>query len=927
MRGRRGITVGVVMAVVVLTAVAVIGIYQIMRTYTVSYRALAEYSVQVQKPVFRLAAVSLNGTNVTFTLVNEGPVGARVDRVHLFVYDQSTGVPASTDAFPYNKYVSVGGRVEIQVPVSNINRYMAQNKPVRFAVETDKGPVLVGADPLRGTLRINMILPQHGQSGDVVFSNNILHITCPAVTSTPWQTYFNYRFSVPAPPGSYPEGTTFYVDPSNKFSSVSVEIPAIAPCMITLQSTIQRVRIIGPYTSLAQLQTAEQANFLIDNRTRTITLRAIADIKPGGVANVEFNLPEIIAERIDITPPTGTQASVIDFSWYYFGHETENPAEETHFRLNMQTYELTARILASGAIQVTSPSGCMIYPPASNNPGSPPGLISAWDWYEYTPTETNEYVVPIGPIIMIFRHAYHTGPTIVTTPSSCMSLSNGAVMMRVIVPFRLSQGRYLIVPVMTYDDKDSYPTYTPPFIIPNALRVSFRLAVEGPGGTFTQFDEPDAMGPVQIAYPFVINAGGGDYRVVLDVIYRDGTADWLRVIVSKVVIIPILGSPLMCTFDAPSEPMYPFATINMQTGSVTRNGVIYAKIGIRTKDTYDPNEARQIMDRLLFTYFTENYYRVATASITGVAGSCQVSIGGNTVPYQIRSPMFCGSGTSISLSLDIAGMSSPNYVIAGFVPYLDATTPPETLPLHTFVYGVSAYGFHQNEINILAYDILGGHEHVSLDRVPMSVFFVRYTYVWQTTPTLVVSINTGSSGNWLVLIPFEIRAYWKRFANEPSVNTGTIIYSIYTENVYIGVVAVRFTGSSVTIRLTLPRLVTPDYGYVTAVFNNILVAPEFTGVVVANTPLYTFPQLSTTAGILLNNLRVGDTQLAFRLVRKSDNMLAGYWTYSASVGQTMNILLPVTGLFRNPNTEVWVRRLVEMWSPDDYVLIVFGAQC
>lgn len=902
----KGTTIGAIVAVVVLTAISVLGVYQIVRAYTAGYRALAEYSVQAQKPVFRVESVMLHNTShVLITLVNDGPVGARVGRVHIFVYDPTTDVPSSTDEFPVNRYISVGGRVELYLHVDNLLRYIARDRPLRFAVETDKGPVLTSFTAFRGTVRVNVMYPTYAVNPD----SQRITIKCPPQAGSP---YFNYAIMSPS---LLPPGFTLFHDPSSVIS-VSGEIPALAPCLVEYRATLRAVRMIKAQWDLNTETTT--AKFL--STSFNVTYRALADIKPGSVAVVDINLPELITYYERVPPPPQLGAQVIDFSWYFFGYETDRPArsvlstgeswKDTDYGIDPHPYTLTRTLLQSGAIEATSPLGCTIYPLASATP--PSGLIDAWDWYEFTPSEWGR---------PYYEHAFHTGPTIVVpnplSRSNCPATpTRGSTILRVSVPFELVPNRrYLIIPVFTYDDRDDN----------NQFRVALHVTVSDPGGAVRAVhtvNEPqlggEPIGPVQVAVPFLVDAStAGVWRASIHVVYDEGSkVDWLRLVVSKVVIIPIVGSPMFCTFDATGEPVYPFADVHVTANTVTRNAVLMLRVEPRARDDLSPDQAQQVMDRL--TFWRNLPYKDVTVRVDGQSGGrCTVRVGNTDITSMVRAPTFCAPGTSVVISYSDTGN---NHGLATLIPYADVQGSPYT---HDVADNVLRVGIPYNDPAFaIATDV---------EKPIVGVLVFRYS---GGTQRLQLQVTAPSSSRWIVVIPFALYIQTNIPPPTPPQLTvdarvgqtpvsARVNYVYHTMNLMRGNVVVEFTGSQVSITVTLPN---PGQDARMHFFiHAVTVSPSFSNMPAAE-PMQTSAPTILTGIRVLNVTPSGSDPVYFRLIKKSDGEVLGIWRYAPQGMQSFNVLLPLNGLTSVGNDYLFLW-IVERTSPDDYVLVIQNARC
>ncbi|MEM4819510.1 MAG: hypothetical protein QXQ91_04305 [Nanopusillaceae archaeon] len=908
----RGVAPGVAVAVVVIAVVSVIAVYQVMRAYSAAYTALVEYAVQAQKPVFRVTSVSVNSTHAIFRLVNEGPVAAYVRSVLLFQHRNNTEGPVGADVYSVGLYVPVGGAVEVSVPLSNLTRYIVADQPVRFAVETDRGPVITSMDA-RGEIRVNIVLSRSGSQ--VTLSNDrnypsFLSVTCPAgaantIHSVKIQIY---PYAVP------PEGYT--VTWHEGAVSVHGRVPAIGPCLVTLNATLQNpVMLVQDWSRVSGVdpRKAELAGAFAHS-SLSVSLRAVADVRPGYMSTVDFNIPEVYALRENFEAPQAAGSYVVDFSWYFFGEDTRNPGKAVsnignytgtgNFVVRPHPYIVTARILASGALTAYSPKGCVVYPTPSMNPPVIPRVtgLEQWDWYEYTPSDVSGNIgFSTGAVLIV--------PNPLNSTYCPQPLGTGDRLLVAEVPVRLATGRHMVVPVFTYDDTDGS----------NNFRVRLTVEVVSPRGrvVFSEGFEDEVYGvygPIQYANPIVVDADeSGVYSVRISVSYlsHSGGVNFLKLVVSKVVVVPIAGAPLACSFDAPLEPTFPFANVTMQTGTVDRvtPRPFIGRLEFRTTPASDTIQARNIMRNL--TFWSNTYVEQIQAQpvrILGTAtGACNVRIGERPVTITLRSPMLCPQGFSVNLTL-FGNLNNPG--TGSFIPYVDQGYS-EDVDRDT----VLRSGFYP-----LDYDLLANIWKPSIG---------LWTYFdFTESQGFRIDVRTPQSGDWAVLIPFYALT-GGTFIMDPWVSPSSrgsgVAYYFKFDNAIAGVYVYRFTGSFASFSIGLPVASSRRTAYY--FIQGVFVVPEFlSGLFRANPAVSVLPLSSVASGIIVRGVvpHSTATPVVFMLVEKDTGLPFGRWTFSPEWSGTFDVLLPVTGVL--VTSRLW-RWFAERPAPSDFVLVVQGARC
>ncbi|MEM4926761.1 MAG: hypothetical protein QW448_09525, partial [Thermofilaceae archaeon] len=645
----------------------------------------------------------------------------------------------------------------------------------------------------------------------------------------------------------------------------------------------------------------------------SVSLRAVADVRPGYMSTVDFNIPEVYALRENFEAPQAAGSYVVDFSWYFFGEDTRNPGKAVssignytgtgNFVVRPHPYIVTARILASGALTAYSPKGCVVYPTPSMNPSvipSVPGL-EPWDWYEYTPSDvTGNIGFSTGAVLIV--------PNPLNSTYCPQPLRAGDRLLVAEVPVRLATGRHMVVPVFTYDDTDGG----------NNFRVRLIVEVVSPRGqvVFSEGFEDEVYGvygPIQYANPMVVDADeSGVWRVRISVSYlsHSGGVNFLKLVVSKVVVVPIADAPLACSFDAPFEPTFPFANVTMQTGTVDRvtPRPFIGRVEFRTTPTSDRTRARNIMRNLTYWSNYEEQIQAQTISILGTAtGTCSVRIGGRPVTITLRSPMLCPQGFSVNLTL----FGNLNYTgVGSFIPYVD-----------------QGYSEDVDEVTI---EVSGFYPRLYVDLVnSLKPSIGLWIYFDSNAPQgFWVDVRTPQFGDWAVLIPFYA---WTdgTFIMDPWVGYGSgsggVAYYYRFDNAIAGVYVYRFTGSIASFSIGLPTasLRYRGFYYIQGVF----VVPEFLSGLFRARPEVSIPPLSTVvSGIIVRGVvpHSTATPVVFLLVEKDTGLPFGRWTFSPGWSGTFDVLLPVTGVLGTPRLWRW---FAERPAPSDFVLVVQGARC
>lgn len=294
-------------------------------------------------------------------------------------------------------------------------------------------------------------------------------------------------------------------------------------------------------------------------QSASITLDDVVDLSPGQTTTVQFDMPQQV-DAVGHPPsqPNGyAAASEIDFSWYYLPWAKGQSYDWFTVQYIAQT------LLKYGAVDVSSPAGCEVMP---NEPEK------LWLDFSYLTGAS-------GPA---------AGQSGVPFFVNCTSLNTGTLE-EVTIPFAVpSSGSYMVVPVFSVEGVESSTSAANYLYVKAAATVSgwgyvvytSWLGVSGSRGA-GWFGSSPYYFYQQYAAPMVIDSprpGTGSVTIYLTYNNSAGSSSYVKaaaITVSKVVLIPIVSAPTYCTFTVDSNfPVLPWATLDMETGAVSRDAPI-----------------------------------------------------------------------------------------------------------------------------------------------------------------------------------------------------------------------------------------------------------------------------------------------------------------------------------------------------------------
>ena len=558
----RGIAVGTIVAILIMVAITAYAVYKIYQATTVAYRALTEYATAAQKPVFAISTVDADDNNVNITVVNTGPTAAVVKKVMLYKYVASN-VPSDIyiPRSPVNQYLAVGDSFTISIPKSLIYEFMAYNLPLRMLIVTDRGLSLIGMKPPVSELVVNVYIPAWIEVGDLRLQGSCIERPIPLSGGVAQSSDGRWSYEI--------------VKSQNVINFIyRAKVFGIGECKVEVYGTPKYV-VIGNQNILEEKTNpppqSKPLYYIWSSINTNLIYRASVLLRPGAVSTVDIKLSDVLVKNVQ-PPPDGEEHSytqIIDFSWYYqwIGIVTSEPKAVREDTSGNDPVSVTKAIINSGIIVPLSPGGCSIYP-VDNLPSDVKNAIYQWMWSGQGGT-----------------YIRHTGvPIAVINPETCSR--NGQEALRIVVPIYLSEGKYLIVPIFTYDDKDTrfdFSINPPRLIACNEYKAQIIVGVEGTTASaiVDENEDPkcniwtgDYGAPRQAAVPLTVSVGSpGTYNLYIAVrpkVIPPGHADYAAVVLSKIVIMRAGNYTSMCTFVAGSLPTFPFAIVDLQTGQVTR---------------------------------------------------------------------------------------------------------------------------------------------------------------------------------------------------------------------------------------------------------------------------------------------------------------------------------------------------------------------
>jgi len=607
-RALRGIAVGTVVAIIVIVTVTMFALYRIWQATSQGYKALTEYAIAAQKPMFKIEGFYLNGSNIVVRVVNLGPTAATVRQAMLYGYNFSN-VPSSVLPVPINRYVPVGGYFEIPISQSNASMFIGFNRPLRLLVDTDRGLTFTSMDAPQSKIVVNIYMPREYMDDE---SNPLsLSLSCsgPLIRAPG-------RILLDRP------GVDYNVTKKENTYTAVIDVYGIGTCTLRLEGGLYVPAIGTNLTEWARLRAEAQSPnpergtfaYLFYQHIKlevTVKYAPTVVVGPGTVATVDIKVPDLIFTACDgdklICPPTDEQqptAFILDFSWYFtpvyrvvgkvqqdFTVRTyaETVPGDTYRHL---AYETMLSFLKNGVVRAVSPQGCMVSPNGAD-PDNVKNLLIQLS-YMYTFNDPDRY------------YARHTGLPILIygyNITNCPNFMKTNIILDVAVPLSLPRGKYLIIPVFTYDDR--IDVYVP---------VRFHIYVTRPGSTSkveTTIDEwtnPEVVN--ELAVPLVVDTPGGDHELHIVVENTQQTvesrADYIVLILSKIVVVRVGGFSAFCTYSVSNPPAFPWVEIDLKTGSVTPYGKIVINPLHRPSDPDDINTVREEA-KLMTIYYIKPY--------------------------------------------------------------------------------------------------------------------------------------------------------------------------------------------------------------------------------------------------------------------------------------------------------------------------------
>ena len=600
MKGKaKGIGYGTAFAVIVLTLVIIMGTYYILRTYTSGMVALQNYAEALQKPQLEIKGYTVQDNRITVYLINKGPGAVLIDNVKIFKEDVN-GVPTGTVSasnLQGTVFIPVGGSKAFVFEVPDITDYVFWNKPVRILVETNKGLFTLSYPTLTGVIYVNIHLPTWlstaGNLRNQFYNSLILDVSIGSYRST---INLGDALSRPCNNPMVSPPTQFFrykichmTDTGGDTIVVALESIAGVEYHLKVRGSIQVPLIQYPVTWSGGQEQNEVPRFFFTRKT--ISYMSIASVAPGARTEVSFTIPDVFWRNgPPQVPPNNMESSwIIDFSWLFdtrgatgsilddFAHVYRRIGEglnENSLSDEQRIMTIAGRIVYTGLATYSNPYDCQVYPLPVTPDQVHPQLPDDDDVKELI---KKAYMETFGD----GKYSRTTGiPFIIKDfPNGCsVSPQLGTMILDVKVKLPLKSGKYLIIPVFSYDDKDDSWGRTGRIQVnlgvevrnPNGQPIAYKNAIEGEGlGA-------DERGPTQFAFPMSVKAqSSGVYTVHFKVYWyaKDSlgspTAD-MALYISKIIVIPMAGTSDVCLYQTPSSlyPAYPWEVIDTSTGSM-----------------------------------------------------------------------------------------------------------------------------------------------------------------------------------------------------------------------------------------------------------------------------------------------------------------------------------------------------------------------
>jgi len=922
-RRLHGIAVGTVVAIIVIVTITAFAMYKIFQATSQGYRALTEYAIAAQKPMFKIENFYVNGSNMILRVVNLGPSAAVVRQALVHKYSTSD-VPTGVYTNDVNRYIPVGGYFEVPIPLSDLSSFVAYNRPLRLLVDTDRGLVLIGMDAPQSKLVVNVYMPSQYKEDPANWPT--LNIQCIGAAVRAPQTIYLAEGS----------GEDFSVTKKGNTYTVEVNVYGLGKCTVQLKGVIympivagNKSEWMGLKNSVAGTSTGQMGikAFLFYHRVdlgQELQYAPSVVVGPTTAATVDIKVPELFLKTCTYNqtgtlicpyPPDQYASSfIIDFSWYftpvYYVGNLDYADSQAGNTYRYDVYGTALSIVKNGVVVPMSPQGCPVSP-HDGDTQAVKDLISKLV-YQYTftdrPNPRDKYA-----------YAMHTGLPIViyNYPSGCPNIGRTNTILDVAVPFTLPKGKYLVIPIFTYDDRNDQD-----------ITAQITVYVTIPGSTSrveTSMSESSQEVVNEFAVPLIVDTPGGDHTLHIVVTNTKSSsnlrADYIAVILSKIVIFKVGGYAGFCTYSVNNPPAFPWVEINVQSGSVAPYGKIVMNPLFMSRYA-TPSEAQMM---------TLYYYSPATGIINRslVSRNGQLFVGNNIVNDARK--YYIASNYNINIYVK-SRAGSPMGGLVQLLLGLDADTPIAYNPTCIY-YGIS---------DVCSY--------IVPDARPSILSWMPKVYIDYVS--LTININFSESGRHYIVIGmyyaadrvFDAGSY---LTGGPTIATNKMVdwispesypraYSIalplqdqYGINYAEAIAVVDVSaGETLTISISNPWPASsygPTSGYSILVISHI-------AVVKPPTDIGTIPRIPTSGiplGIVLRNAKPidGAYYASATLIRVDNGEVVASWSIDTTTlqGDSPSVLLGIQGFYRLTNTRYTVEKNLHEYPR--YVLLVQGLQC
>ena len=871
MAGRRAVATATVVAVLVITLLAIIAAAKLLQAYGSALSSLASAAAAAERPQLSIMSISATPSGLRIVLEDKGGEPAKVLGAYVFEYSAS-GSPTSavncTNITP--TYVSVGGLLTCNLTYSGLSALVGVGRPLRLVVVTDRGPVTLGLPPLLGNLIINVQQP-HWMAGAPWGAVYRVEIWCPASLALEGAPPMA-SFSVPATSNATgPTTRTIYVP----------NLTAVGPCDV-------RLLYEGPYRAVGSefalysptLAKAEVAAV-------RIVMDQIAYLTPGGTATVTFKMPEVYT--VLSSPPLspwGLESVDYDFSWYLYPALNSTyigliASEYTKGFEGNSTYTTSAldvaqTLLGEGVVDASSPQGCRIE------------SISAFQSFVLgTKTFWSGFALDNG---------------IPFTAGPCTPLLPREPMLTVAVPLEVPSGwRYLVIAVFGAYIANAYDMSASPY------GASVSASLSGPGIV-------EALGPtnftssnsrIQAVVMYLVNNGASlagsapvNYTLAIN-LYSNGASPTTSLIgaitLSKIIAIPLPpGAPgAACEYLVNTPNTLPFATVNLTSGTVEGNASVVLNYAISTSYFNSPSQAPE--------YEYLNTQSGIDGPFYATQGNVQVDghsiLGENATPYYIQNASY-----AVEIGADVI---NGGIAIGGLYAYSRPYTPYSLYSGGTPLYpGVP--GWYEQEVEssgswIFLYD--NGNYGVAGPAQPAAYM------------TVTVS---GQPGDYIILSLFAADEYGMDKPPYITVSGGDLLTpepDVKHFLTFYAPVVVEMTSSTTTITIEPPE---NDFGQgLVGLINVEVVRP----------PAVPYAQdveddLNAPVGIMLVNVTSPTGSVTAELFRADTGQLLATWGFPVSA-QGANYLLNAGAL----GIGGWDAGLQFLDQQVPFLLVIYGAYC